>query len=196
MKEIVDRILEILRPRRSLGACEQHVVSSVRSLIFRADPKLEMQFMAVAQAAVGLEKALDRFPAHYLNLCAESFRVDLADLRTKSVALAKAAKAPSGAAKRYLTREREAAAYHALDLVICWHDKPPSLTKGGPYLQVASMLFESATGRHEADLERVCRKQLGKVVGTIENYRRIKKAGRDAGIRAPSYRRDGPKKPR
>jgi len=52
---------------------------------------------------------------------------------------------------------RHSAARYAHSLVANFSPSPPALTKGGRFFQVASKLYEAATGEGEADLTRYCR---------------------------------------
>jgi hypothetical protein len=49
------------------------------------------------------------------------------------------------------------AASFASQLIEGYGIKPPTLTIGGPYYELASVLYGAATGEHEADLSRQCK---------------------------------------
>jgi len=49
------------------------------------------------------------------------------------------------------------AACFANQLIEDFGTKPPTLTIGGPYYELASVLYGAATGEHEADLSRQCK---------------------------------------
>jgi hypothetical protein len=52
------------------------------------------------------------------------------------------------------------AASFAKSLIEVYGSKPPTLTIGGPYYELASVLHGAATGEHEADLSRQCKRAL------------------------------------
>lgn len=54
-------------------------------------------------------------------------------------------------------------AQHAYDLLEEYASKKPNLTVEGPFYQLASVLYEAATGEQESDLQRPCRRIWGDI---------------------------------
>jgi hypothetical protein len=52
---------------------------------------------------------------------------------------------------------KQAAAEYALTLLLQFGRKRPTLTGGGPFFDLASVLYEAATGKPDIDLSRQCR---------------------------------------
>jgi hypothetical protein len=53
-----------------------------------------------------------------------------------------------------------AAAGHAGELLQTFSAEAPTLTRGGPFFRLASLLYEAGTGKTDANLEKYCREQF------------------------------------
>jgi hypothetical protein len=137
----------------------------------RANSRDEMQ--AVANAARKLLIVLRRMHSKSRALLFRVYRsgeapspderalvADLKYLATASDMLTRAIVVKSGAQPRDAVGQ--VAALFARDLLgdfsnVRFRGKRPPLTDSGPYLQLAALLFEAATGKADADLSRYCK---------------------------------------
>jgi hypothetical protein len=160
--EAVTDILEILHPPASKrAACRAEVADYVQRMEalrkYEATNHFPQSHLGrVTNALAKLEKevaALDAAPRELLNVDRE-----IKHIAQRVSALKK--RQSAGAAKRYAMPMRRMAVFVAANLVVDWHNKPPSMSRTGPYLKIASVLFEVATGKIGADLERQCQQAI------------------------------------
>jgi hypothetical protein len=174
----ISHILDVLGHRRS-DACRARVTAAVQKMTRLREIAKPNQIEAIAKTVASLEKQIGNLPKRSCSVFHES----LANLQ----AIVATMKPVVGAAKRHLIPQKQAAADEALDLVVRWHAKPPSLTVEGPYRNISMILFEAATGRQNADMGRVCTDRLQLLAGSSAEYGRKKRAAKADAEKAPAY---------
>ncbi len=172
---IVDRALEEIRPASGQeAACRTEIEVASRQLNLLDDyfqgwlsPGVLKQHMS--RLALSLRttiKVIKSFPTADRELIFRALSNDagpinpaallaqLESLGQRLALLRKSLNVSSGAPR--LHPVKLFAAHYARELLRRFADKAPTLTPEGPYLALASILYEGVTGKKDADMRRAC----------------------------------------
>jgi len=195
---VVERVMEVVRAAGQEidwreSDCRRDVIDSLRMIAKHTVDVVPAgavrdQLREVAKALKLARLALTRLPPGRLfrkESALQEFLRRLDEVRLASEELAdKMIVKRSGGdpSKRGDAARKRIAAGRAFQLLDDWGRRPPTLTKGGEYVALAGLLFESATGREPGDMERVCTNHFKKMrengFPNAEELRRIRKEGK------------------
>jgi hypothetical protein len=171
--DLIEKLLELIRPRPdSEAACREKVrkhIATIKSMreVVDADPstaikgeleKLRYALKKLSGVASQLSPVARRLMFNDLEYEFFSGELDRLIEKTDSTICPLIQANAKGA--RPKTLSKMAAASFACSLMENYSSFPPTLTKGGRYFRVASLMYEAATGEQNADLTRYCSGRL------------------------------------
>lgn len=173
-KEDGDRIIKLVRPGTSQhDDCLREAALSVqwirrKTASTRSPGERKDALNKAAQRIAAVIASIKKLPiAIQTQLQLDAFQHSLDRAR----ALAEEIKVTSSGGKlvsRIDAAKKRAAADCAISLLRTWSGKPPTLSRTGPYFELAALLFELATGKI-GDVERACKERLRAKTLSVRN---------------------------
>jgi hypothetical protein len=175
---IVDRALEVLKPEPDReGACRATIETDLqllKKIVQDPDPvssgKLKELLTAVVQALSDVERKIKALPSNFRSKIFSGLghtapidpKAYIAETQaTKQAAALLCDHLLVGAGSPPRNPVKQLTALFAQNLLREYSSKPRTLTPSGPYLTLASILYEGVTGEQEADLKRTADIQTG-----------------------------------
>jgi hypothetical protein len=168
-EEAIARVMQLVKPTSRRKDCVRQVIYSIEliarpisDLVPRGVVKKQLHQLATAlnNARVAIKNIPKEWDDYiYQETAPDVFVRHLLQIEHASKQLAERmnVKRSGGAARaREEAKRARIAAERAFDLLNDWGGQSPTLTKSGPYLRLASLLFELATGQQEKNMNRAC----------------------------------------
>ena len=161
----IERVLKMVHPGKRQEDCRRDIIDSIR-VIAKLKPDVappgatKKQLLEVASTLKKARYAINKLPpVWHQRLNPDGLLSELGRVHQTSAELAdkmNVRRSGGDPSKRTAAAQKLIAAERAFDILNDWGRSTPSLTKNGDYYQLASVLFEIATGRRSGNMERAC----------------------------------------